>query len=166
MIDFLLITTVALLCVTGVLLSALAFSGTWLVLLAALIAYFYQSAPSIGMLVLFLIICIGAEVIESIAGFVGVQKQGGSKLAGFASVVGGLLGAAIGSALLPVIGTIAGMLLGSFGLAFFIEWKRLNHHEQAAKIAWGAVLARLFILFFKTALTLGMSISLLYTLIK
>jgi hypothetical protein len=53
------------------------------------------------------------------------------------------------------------MLAGSFGLAFLVEWRRLNHHGKAAEIAIGALWARLGILFLKTAVTLGMSIWLL-----
>ena len=59
-----------------------------------------------------------------------------------------------------------GMLIGSFALAFLSEKRRLGHDGQAAHIAWGAVLARLFILFIKTTLTLAMSLVLLVGLIK
>ena len=104
------------------------------------------------------------EIVEAIAGWLGVQKRGGSKLAGFAALVGGLIGAVVGSGALPIIGTFLGMLAGSFALAFLVEWNRLKHHGQAATIAWGTVLSRLSILFIKTLLTLGMSVYLIIQL--
>lgn len=153
-----------LLCLTALFLSAFAFSGTWLVLLAALIAFFVTGFPGIGMLIVFALLCIAGEVLEAFAGFLGVQKRGGSRGAGAAAVFGGLIGAVIGSGLFPILGTLAGMLIGSFGAAFLMEWNRLKHHGQAAHIAWGTVWARLSILFMKTILTLGMSIWLIRAL--
>lgn len=151
----------ALLCLTGLLLSVMAFSGTWMVLLAAIITRLALGFPDLGTLIVFALLCIAAEVFEALAGFFGVQKRGGSKRAGLAALIGGLTGAALGSAVFPILGTIVGMILGSFGAAFLTEWLRLNHHEQAAHIAWGTVWARLAVLFLKTALTLGMSLWLL-----
>jgi uncharacterized protein YqgC (DUF456 family) len=162
----LLIILTILLCLIGLLLSALAFSGTWLVLLAALITFFSAGVPSVTTLAAFLLICIAVEVIEALAGWLGVQKRGGSKLASAAAVAGGLLGALAGSAVFPVIGTLLGMLAGSFALAFLVESNRLKHHGQAAHIAWGTVWARLLILFVKLTLTLGMSIWLITLLLR
>ena len=166
MIEGLLFALAALLCGIGVLISALAFSGTWLVLAATLITFFAAGVPSLGTLIAFTLLCITAEVIEALAGYFGVQKRGGSKLAGLAALVGGLLGAVIGSGILPIIGTFLGMLAGSFALAFLIEWNRLKHHEQAAHIAWGTVWARLGVMFLKTLLTLGMSLWLISAILR
>ena len=165
MIETLLLILTVLLCLTGLLLSSLAFSGTWMVLLAAIITKFAVGVPSIGTLVAFTLICIVVELLEVLAGFIGVQKRGGSKLAGIAALIGGVVGAGIGTGIFPILGTFAGLLLGSFGAAFLTEWLRLKHHGQAAHIAWGTVWARLAVLFLKTALTLGMSIWLLASLL-
>lgn len=156
----------ALLCLLGLLLSALTFSGTWVVLLAALITKISIDFPTLGTLVVFALLCIAAELIEALAGFLGVQKRGGSRLAGLAALIGGLAGAGIGTGIFPILGTLAGLLLGSFSAAFLVEWNRLKHHGQAAHIAWGTVWARLAVLFLKTALTLGMSLWLLADLVK
>ena len=161
MIHTLMIILTALLCLIGLLLSMLTFSGTWLVLLAALITKFSIGFPNLGTLIVFAGLCLATEGVEALAGFFGVQKRGGSKLAGLAALIGGLVGAGIGTGIFPILGTFSGMLLGSFGAAFLTEWLRLKHHEQAAHIAWGTVWARLAVLFLKTALTLGMSIWLL-----
>jgi uncharacterized protein YqgC (DUF456 family) len=161
MIHALVVILTVLLCLIGLLLSALTFSGTWMVLLAALITKFSIGFPNIGTLAVFALICIAAELIEALAGFLGVQKRGGSRLAGLAALIGGLVGAGVGTGVFPILGTFAGLLLGSFGAAFLVEWNRLKHHGQASHIAWGTVWARLVVLFLKTALTLGMSLWLL-----
>ncbi|MBC8206932.1 MAG: DUF456 domain-containing protein [Kiritimatiellales bacterium] len=166
MIEGLLLALATLLCGIGVFISTLAFSGTWLVLAAALITFFAAGVPTLGTLIVFTLLCITAEVIEALAGYFGVQKRGGSKRAGLAALAGGLIGAVIGSGILPIIGTVLGLLAGSFALAFLVEWNRLKHHEQAAHIAWGTVWARLGVMFLKTALTIGMGIWLLAGLIK
>ena len=166
MVDLLLLIFATLLCLIGILLSALAFSGTWMVLLAAIITFFANGFPTLGTLIVFVLLCITAEIIEALAGWLGVQKRGGSKLAGLAAVVGGLIGAVIGSGFFPILGTLLGMLAGSFGLAFLVEWKRLKHHGQAAGIALGAVWARLCVMFLKTLLTLGMSLWLISALLQ
>jgi uncharacterized protein YqgC (DUF456 family) len=166
MTNILLLILTVLLCTSGVLISAIAFSGTWLVLLAALITFFANDVPTIGTLVVFALLCIGAEVMEALAGWFGVQKRGGSKLAGLAALVGGLVGAVIGSGIFPIIGTFFGMLFGSFALAFLVEWNRLKHHGPAAGIALGAVWARLVILFVKTLITLSMCLWLISALLR
>lgn len=162
--DLLLLPTV-LLCIVALFLSALAFSGTWLVLLAALIVFFFSGVPTLGTLIVFALLCIATEVADAFAGWLGVQKRGGSKRAGVAALIGGLMGAVIGSVVFPIIGTFLGMLAGSFALAFLVELNRLNHHGQAAHIAWGTVWARLGVMFLKTLLTLGMSFWLISALL-
>lgn len=161
MIEFLLFTLTALLCAIGLILSSLTFSGTWLVLLAALITKLSIGFPTLGTLIVFALLCIATEAFEALAGFWGVQKRGGSKRAGLAALFGGLLGAGIGSAVFPILGTFIGMLLGSFALAFLTERNRLGHDAQAAHIARGVVWARLGVLLLKTILTAAMSLWLL-----
>lgn len=163
--NILLLILTALLCGIGILFSALAFSGTWMVLLAALITFFAVDVPSLGTLIVFALLCIAAEAIEALAGWLGIQKKGGSKRAGLAAVAGGLIGTIVGSSILPIIGTFLGMLAGSFALAFLVESNRLKHHGQAAGIAMGAVSARLAVTLLKLTLTLIMTIWLLTKLV-
>ena len=85
-------------CMTGLLMSSLAFSGTWLVLAAGVIAHMSTGAPGTGILILFTVLCAVAEIFEAIAGYLGVKKRAGSALAGFIAMIGGLAGAFIGSA--------------------------------------------------------------------
>jgi uncharacterized protein YqgC (DUF456 family) len=160
------ITLTILLCTAGIILSALSFSGTWVVLAAAAITRAMLTQPSWGVLIIFLVLCVITEVIEAVAGYHGVQKRGGSKMAGAGALIGGLIGAVAGSSVLPVIGTIAGMLVGSFGLAYVIEKSKVKHHEQAARVAMGAVWARLSVMFIKTFVTMVMTAWLLTLLLS
>ncbi len=166
MIEVLLIILTFLLCGIALILSALAFSGTWLVLLAALITKLSIGFPTLGTLIIFALLCIATEALEALAGFLGVQKRGGSKLAGWAALLGGLLGAIIGSAVFPILGTLIGMLFGSFALAFLVEIRSEKKHSEAVHIALGAVWARLGIMLFKTVLTAAMSLWLLIGLLR
>lgn len=149
---------VALFCLGGVVVSALTFSGTWLVLAATLLAAWLSGPQFPGWItvVSFLLLCIVIEAAEFLAGLWGVQKRGGSTLAGFAALLGGILGMLLGSLIPPpVVGTLLGMFGGSFGLAYYVERRRLSH-ERAAHIATGAVLARVAVLLLKVTATLGM----------
>jgi hypothetical protein len=148
-----------LLCATGIVLSALSISGTWLVTLAALIAMLLSTTgfPGWWTIVLFLLLSGAVEGVEALAGAWGVRKRGGSAWAGFAALFGGLLGLFLGTLIpIPLIGSLLGMLIGSFAFAFGVERVRLKHAGKAAHIAWGAVVARLLILLLKLGVTMGM----------
>ncbi len=152
-----------LLCLAGFILSCLSLSGTWLVLAASgLIAWArWPDFPGIGTLVIFLLLCIGVEVAEALAGTWGVQKRGGSKAAGWAALGGGFAGMMLGGLIpLPVIGNLLGMLAGSFGCAFWVEHTKMKKADHAAHVATGAVLARLAVIFLKVGVTLAMILAL------
>ena len=151
---------VGLLCLAGIILSCLSISGTWVVTGAAILAALIRTDPFPGIwtILIFLALSACVEIAEFMAGAFGVTKRGGSKLAGFMAIVGGLLGLMLGTLLIPIpiIGSLLGMLIGIFGLAFLVERHRLKQTEQAANIALGAVLARVFVIFLKVAVTMGM----------
>ena len=152
----------ALLCFIGFVLSCLSLSGTWLVFGATLLVAWkrWPEFPGIGTLIVFLLICITTEIVEAFAGAWGVQKRGGSKAAGWAALGGGLLGMLIGTALIPVpvVGSLAGMMAGSFGCAFLVEHAKMKQADHAAHVATGAVLARLGVIFLKVGMTLLMAL--------
>jgi uncharacterized protein YqgC (DUF456 family) len=152
----------ALLCFIGFVLSCLSLSGTWVVFGAALMVAWkrWPEFPGIGTLIVFLLICIITEIVEAFAGAWGVQKRGGSKAAGWAALGGGLLGMLIGTAVIPipVVGSLAGMIAGSFSCAFLVEHSKMKQADHAAHVATGAVLARLGVIFLKVGMTLLMSL--------
>lgn len=148
-----------LLCLVGFILSCLSLSGTWVVLAASgLVAWArWPGFPGTGTLVVFLLICIGVEVAEAMAGAWGVQRRGGSKAAGWAAIGGGFLGMILGSLIpVPVIGNLIGMIAGSFSCAFLVEHAKMKRADHAAHVATGAVLARLGVVFIKLGTTLAM----------
>jgi uncharacterized protein len=150
---------VCLLCVAGILLSCLSISGTWVVAGATILAAVLSGPefPGWGLVVLFLLLSAGVEVLESVAGVWGVKKRGGSNWAGFAALVGGLLGLFLGAAIpIPIVGSLLGMMAGSFGLVFLVERQRLKKDSHAAHIAFGAVMARVLVVLVKVGVTLGM----------
>lgn len=152
----------ALLCLIGFVLSCLSLSGTWVVFVATLLVAWkrWPDFPGIGTLIMFLLICILTEIVEAFAGAWGVQKRGGSKAAGWAALGGGLIGMLIGTIVipLPVIGSLTGMMAGSFGCAFLVEHAKMKKADHAAHVATGAVLARLGVIFLKVGMTLLMSL--------
>lgn len=151
---------IVLLCLSGVLLSCCLLSGTWLGLLATLLAMLTRgdsSFPGWGTLLLFLLLCIAVEIGEYAAGMVGVTRRGGSRLGGWAALGGGIAGLILGSLLpLPIIGPLMGMLAGSFGLVYLVESRRLAH-EKALHIAIGTLWARAAVLAGKVIATLLMT---------
>jgi uncharacterized protein YqgC (DUF456 family) len=156
-------TLAGVLCLLGFILSCLSLSGTWLVFLAAgIVSWFnWPEFPGLVTLAVFLLLCIGTEVLEALAGAWGVQKRGGSKAAGFAALFGGFLGMLLGGFIpVPVIGNLIGMLAGSFGLAFLVEHGKMKKTDHAAHVATGAVLARISVIFLKVGITIGMSLAL------
>ena len=155
----LLLLTLIGLCLTGIVLSCLSISGTWLVAVATALAAVSRAdgGPGWWTVLVFVVISTAVEAAEALAGAWGVARRGGSRLAGVAAVCGGLLGLAIGSVVVPVVGSLLGMVVGSFALVFLVEIRRLKRADQAAGIAWGAVVARLLIVVLKVAATLVMS---------
>ncbi|RKX46607.1 MAG: hypothetical protein DRP64_02970 [Verrucomicrobia bacterium] len=148
-----------LLCLVGFVLSCLSLSGTWLVLAATgLVAWArWPEFPGIGTLVVFLLLCIGVEILEALAAAWGVQRRGGSKAAGWAALGGGFLGMVLGSFIpVPILGNLIGMVAGSFGCAFLVEHAKMKKIDHAAHVATGAVLARLGVIFLKVGVTLTM----------
>jgi len=151
---------IVLLCLTGIVLSCVSLSGTWLVLLAAVVAALLRADafPGIWTIAVFAGLSIGVELLEALAGSWGVRRQGGSRLAGFAALVGGIVGMCLGG-LIPIlfIGPVIGLMIGSFVPVFLIENHRLKQAGQAAGIAGGAVLARVLAILLKVVATLGMT---------
>lgn len=151
---------VGLMCLVGIFLSAISLSGTWLVVLGAVLAAAVSGSefPGLGTILLFVYVAVLVEVAEYVAGVWGVQKRGGSGWAGLAALGGGMLGLFLGSAVpVPVFGSLLGMMIGSFALVYAVERNRLKQHAPALHIAFGTVLARVAVVLMKVMATLGMT---------
>jgi len=152
--------TVWLLCLAGLFISCLGISGTWLVVAGTLIAAWIRpdGFPGLWTVAVFAVLSGLVELAEALSGLWGVRRRGGSKLAGFMAVLGGLGGLLLGSLVpVPVLGSLLGMVAGSFGLVFAVEAYRLKHTQKAARIAWGAVVAHVLVILLKVLMTLGLA---------
>jgi hypothetical protein len=150
---------VVVLCLVGLILSCVSLSGTWVVLAGALLAKFLSAGefPGWAALGVMAAVSVLVEVAEFFAGTWGVTRRGGSGLAGFMALVGGIAGLFLGALIpIPILGSLLGMTIGSFTLVFLVEQRRLRQKGAAAHIAWGAVLARMLMIMLKVAATLGM----------
>lgn len=153
-----------LLCLAGILASSVSFSGMWLVIAAALLSMLTLGAPGVGWIVGMVAAAGLIEGVEWVSSMWGIRRRGGSAAAGWAALGGGLLGLFLGSWIpVPVVGSLLGLLAGSFLCAYWVEVKRMEKKE-AAHIARGAVLARLSILVLKLAATLVSVLLLLWAL--
>lgn len=153
-----LFTGVGILCLAGLLLSALSLSGTWCVVGAAAIAAAARSSPfpSWGLVVTFAAVAAAIEGAEFLSSYLGVTRRGGSKTGAFVAMLGGIAGAILGAFVPPpVIGSLVCMMAGAFAGAYWTERRRAK--EKAAHIAWGTVLARLAILALKFGATAVMA---------
>ena len=153
---FLAWTACALLCLGGLLLSVFSLSGTWLVLGAALAAAALtgpDAFPAWPTLAGMGALCAAIDLIEWFATSWGVRRRGGSAAAGWMALLGSLGGAIHGGMVVPVLGSLVGMMLGSFALVFLAERRRLQRADQAAHVARGAVLAGISVLLLKILAT-------------
>ena len=87
------------------------------------------------------------EAIELGAGIAGAKGAGGTKRGSVGAFIGGLVGAVLGTFLIPVpaFGTLIGALLGTFGGAWLGETTGPNARDGKAAVApaLGATIARL-----------------------
>lgn len=152
---------VTLLCITGLVLSCLSFSGTWLVSAAAILTVFLSGDQFAGWICVsaFLGISAVVEAVEQAAGTIGVTKRGGSRLAGVMAAIGGIAGAILGTLIpVPLLGSLIGMLALSFASVYLVEYIRLKKHDKAAEIAAGTLTAKAGVILLKVLSTLGMAV--------
>jgi uncharacterized protein YqgC (DUF456 family) len=147
---------VVVLALSGLLLSCLGISGGYLIALAAGLAAPLSGPdfPGWRTPVVFAAMAGAVDVVEWLASHWGVRRRGGSRLAGFAAMAGGLAGLLLGSLMFPVVGSLLGLMAGSFGLAYVVERHRLQASAPAVHIATGAVLACVAMLLIKVMVAL------------
>jgi hypothetical protein len=72
------------------------------------------------------------------------------------ALLGSLGGMILGGMVVPILGSLVGMMAGSFALVYWTEKRRLKHTTHAAHIATGAVLAGISVLLLKVVATAGL----------
>ena len=84
-----------------------------------------------------------AEVIEWVASMRYTRRYGGSRRAGWGALVGGIAGAIVGIPV-PVVGSVIGSFLGSVLGALLAELTATRDPDLAGRVAWGALVGRVF----------------------
>ena len=139
------------LCVVGLVLSCLSFSGTWLVAIASLLMLWVgDTFPGWWTVIGFLVICVAVEVLDTLSGALGVKKVGGSRASVWVAFFAGILGMILGAPFFPPIGSLLGMCVCSFMAVFVVELKRAERDKgDAAKVATASVIARILVILLK-----------------
>ena len=144
----------------GVALALIGLPGTWLILLVGVIVEFIRPETfswwTIGAGAS---LAIGAEIAEFVAGAVGAKKAGGSTRAIAMAVVGGIVGAIVGTFVIPIliVGTIAGAAIGSGVCAMLAELTVGGRTiADAGKVGGGAAIGRTLATIFKAGFALAL----------
>lgn len=150
--EILLIILLILLELAGILIAAAGFPGPLFASFCCL-AYFFLSAKPIFQwwhLLIFFGISVFSEIFDVLSAGWGAKKFGkASTLAGVSSIVCGLIFAALGTVFIPVpiVGTIAGALVGTFLGAFAVE--AIKDKRKGLKVGFVSMLTRLFAMILK-----------------
>ncbi len=146
----------------GIALALIGFPGTWLILLTGVIVEFVRPETfswwTIGAGGL---LAIAAEISEFAAGAVGAKKAGGSKRAIWMAVLGGMVGAIVGTFVIPIpiVGTIAGAAIGSGACAMLAEMTVDGSTiAGAGKVGGGAAIGRTLATVFKGCFAVALTV--------
>jgi len=109
--------------VAGLLLDLVGLFGNWVILGTAVAAWFCTGFHHFGIwtLLSITVLALLGEALEMIAAGYGAAKFGGGKGAMFASFVGCIAGAIVGTPWFPIVGTLLGACAGAFAGAAIYE---------------------------------------------
>jgi len=130
--------------ICGFVLAAITLPGLWLMLAGAAIYAWLTHGHFLGRdsLIALLILALGAEIAEIFLGGAGAKKAGGSGWGIAGGMIGAIVGGIVLSGLVPILGTIIGICLGSFAGAAGVELIMGQPISQSAKIGLGAAKGR------------------------
>jgi len=149
-----------ILMLVGLFLNILGLPGLWVIVISyigyALLTGWgvFVGWPSIVLVVL---LALGAELVEFLAGAAGSHAAGGRKRGMAGAIVGGIIGGIVGTAVIPIpiVGTIIGACAGAFGGAFALEYMDKDH-QHALRVGIGAAKGRFWGIVWKSAFGLLM----------
>ena len=152
----LLLVMLSLFALAGILLSVLQLPGTWLIIACAIGYDWYHGWQSLGWqwLVGLGAVAVVAELIDSLAAVAAVRRAGASRRAAVGSLIGGFSGMILLSLPVPILGTIAGGLLGCFLGALVGEMTVRDDLGAGARAGLFATLGRVIGMMAKTAAAL------------
>ena len=142
---------VLILCeIAAIAIAALSFPGPLAASICCLVYVLLSPEPIFQWwhLGIFFALSVFSELFDVLSSYWGARAFGkASRLAGISSIVAGLVLAFFGTLILPVVGTIIGALAGAFLGAYIVE--AATDRKKGLKIAFGAMLARLFAMVLK-----------------
>lgn len=150
--------------VSGVIMTMVGLPGNILIVLGAMAYGYYDHFQHVDYSMLLIIggVFIVSEIFDFLAGVLGAKKEKASKRAILAAFIGTVAGGIGGTAILPVIGSIGGALLGAFVGAALAEYTKIKDKEQAKRVAIGVLKGQIMGMVIKTTTAIGMVITLLY----
>ncbi len=159
MLSTLLIILLILLCLGGIFLAALQLPGNWLILAGAIgydAIYHWQRLGWKWLAALGLLALVG-EAAELFASATVARRAGASRRAGIGALIGGFAGMILLSIPVPILGTIAGGLIGCFAGALVMELTLHDDLSKSTRVGFFATIGRLFGLFAKLACSVAMA---------
>lgn len=107
-------------------------------------------------LIVLLGLALLGELLEFVIGTFYVARKGATRSGVAAAFVGGLLGAFLGNAVLPVLGAVLGSFLGAFAGAVLGEYRRNQKMEPSLRVGGYAFLGRIMAMVIKHLIALVM----------
>jgi uncharacterized protein YqgC (DUF456 family) len=98
----------------------------------------------VEIMVVMLVLAVIGEVVETMASARGAAKSGGTRTAAVLSIVGGIVGAILGTMVFPVIGTILGACAGAGVFAIGGDMLRGREFHEARVTGQGAAIGKLW----------------------
>ena len=148
--------------VGGLIAIPLGLGGNFILLGAALLIAIvtkFQTVTLVALIVMAVLVVIG-EIIESMLGSYMAYKFGATRYGMIGAFAGGILGALLGTPLLPVIGSIAGSFIGAAAGAVLLEYYHQRQIDSSLPAGWGALLGKLTSSMIKMCIGVGIAIHL------
>lgn len=108
---------------------------------------------------MFIIYACG-ELWEFVISLFGIRKEKASWFACFVIGIGGFCGAIAGTAVVPVLGSFFGGVIGAFITAFCYEYMRGKSNGDALHLAWASAKMRFLAILGKFAAGIGLGVCL------
>ncbi len=123
----------------GIFLTAIGFAGNWLILLIALGYGWYDGFSHLeySALVIIVVIFVVGELLEFLAGLIGAKRHKAAKRTIPAAMLGAFIGGIWGTGMLPLIGSVAGAVLGAYAAAAVAEYSKNQDWTRAQEVALG-----------------------------
>jgi len=149
----LLLVLLHVLVLAGLLAIVLGLGGNFILLGLALATAWIGGFHHLGLVLWFVLLGLAVlgEVVESLLGVATARGFGASRWGMLGTFVGGIAGAAAGTAWLPVIGSLIGAFVGAFAGAFAGEMLSGRETRDSARAGLGAFLGRVGATVFKGA---------------